>query len=84
MNTTQPQLIKMNIYPNPTHSTFNISTTQIGLLQYTLHSPNGQVVGNGSFEESTQVDVSQLPVGLYFLQVQGEGVLERRKVVIYR
>jgi hypothetical protein len=72
------------IFPNPTYSFFTISTTQLGALEYTLHSPNGQVVGNGSFEESTQVDVSQLPVGLYFLQVQGEGVLERRKVVIQR
>jgi hypothetical protein len=72
----------LTIFPNPTYSFFTISSTQLGALGYTLHSPNGQMVGNGSFEESTQVYVSQLPVGLYFLQMQGERVLERRKVVV--
>ncbi|MCB0482087.1 MAG: T9SS type A sorting domain-containing protein [Flavobacteriales bacterium] len=71
-----------NIYPNPTSQFIHIELSQNQTLEYSFLNLNGQSLLQGNFEQSTQINVSNLPNGLYFLHLQGEGILETRKIVV--
>jgi len=77
-----PRII--TIFPNPTSSSLSISMGIESAIRYGLINSTGQSVKSGNFQKTTQLDVSDLPNGIYFLQLQGEGVRETRKVVISR
>ncbi len=72
----------ISVYPNPSQSVVNISTSINGDLDMEVFSLNGQSLNQQQFEKSTQVDVSNLPSGIYFLQIKGEGILETRKIIV--
>lgn len=62
----------LNIYPNPTSSTLNITDEQNQLQNSTIDVKNtlGQTVL--SFPFKPEIDVSSLPIGVYFLQIKTE------------
>lgn len=74
----------INIYPNPTNQNFTIKATEIPKV-IKLFNANGQLVLQTKPTQSiTQIQVSQLPKGLCFVQIQqqnGESML--RKVVVH-
>ncbi len=80
---TKPQSA-INIYPNPTNQNFTIKATEIPKV-IKLFNANGQLVLQTKPTQSiTQIQVSQLPKGLCFVQIQqqnGESML--RKVVVH-
>ncbi|MCB0482866.1 MAG: T9SS type A sorting domain-containing protein [Flavobacteriales bacterium] len=73
---------EIEVFPNPTSSTLNISSLTSPELQYIIQYVGGQILIEGQFQSSTQIDVSDFPNGMYFLQIKGEGILETRKVII--
>ncbi|MGB0391959.1 MAG: T9SS type A sorting domain-containing protein [Salibacteraceae bacterium] len=73
---------ELSIYPNPSHSSLTISIEASNKIEYSLQNLNGQVISSDSFEKETVLDVSNLSSGLYFLQIQGEGILETRKIIV--
>ncbi len=75
-------LSELKVFPNPTNSVINISMDNQGSFIFHLRTVNGQIVNRGQFETNTQIDVSLFPKGIYFLQIQGEGILETRKIII--
>jgi hypothetical protein len=70
-----------SIYPNPTSSHLNISTEQTTQTTYTLYSITGKKIQNASFNLQTQLDVSQLPNGLYILKLENEGTTQTMKLI---
>ena len=69
------------IYPNPTNGILTILHSEFRILHSTFHITNlmGQTVQTGSLNaETQQIDVSDLPQGMYFITV-GE---ETRKFVV--
>lgn len=57
----------INIYPNPANTVITISN-KTNAKSYQLRNILGQVVLNGTLTNSQQIDISSLPIGMYFLQ----------------
>ncbi|MCB0738643.1 MAG: T9SS type A sorting domain-containing protein [Bacteroidetes bacterium] len=74
----------LRIYPNPTSSTLYLELNSNQTVNYTLQNLNGQSLIEGRFVGSTQINTANLPNGIYFLHLHGDGVLVIRKVVVQR
>lgn len=70
----------IRVYPNPTKGILHIESTA-GLKNYNLYNLQGRLVKQGKLP-SSQIDLSDLENGLYFLRFQNqEGRAETLKVV---
>ncbi len=69
-----PQLENLKVFPNPAEQTFTIQSN-IGIRSYTLFNLTGQSVlhfeSKGGLQQLS-VDVSNLPEGMYILNVTGQ------------
>ncbi|MEM6722610.1 MAG: T9SS type A sorting domain-containing protein [Bacteroidota bacterium] len=79
--------LDLNVFPNPSNGRFNVQLAQASAseLQIEVFNSVGQQVyqENGSWTNlERSIDLSDQATGVYFLRVQGEGVLETRRVVI--
>ena len=66
----------INVYPNPTHGVLFVETRRAMSLQaeteYRITNPQGQIVLTGDLtDETQQIDVSNLPQGMYFISIEG-------------
>jgi hypothetical protein len=65
------------VYPNPATATINITmaaVTNNRTVQATIHDVNGKLLKNVTWKQTTntyQIDVQQLPPGVYTLRVSG-------------
>lgn len=67
------------VYPNPTTGLITVSGVQLG--EYRITNTIGQTLKTGYFDgENQQINVSQLPDGLYFITIAGE----TQKLIINR
>jgi hypothetical protein len=80
------------LYPNPTNNTINLTfelNTPIQ-LNYSIYSDTGQLIKPLLVEHtnpgtiSKSFDVSDLPIGTYFLRITGERFSQTYKVIINR
>jgi hypothetical protein len=74
------QLVKL--YPNPTNSIITVEwNKQLAHSHYILYNTIGQIVINGYLNQNiTQIDLSELPVGVYNFQVVGTEI--NKKIVV--
>jgi len=75
----------LSVYPNPSKGIFNISLEGVkGDIQIKVLDLRGREYSN--FESigstSTQLDLSELPAGVYFISFSGKNFSEIRKIVI--
>ena len=62
----------MSCYPNPATNTLTIQQPTAQTAAYTLYNTLGKVVSSGTFDTQTHtIAVTHLPVGMYYLQVNG-------------
>lgn len=83
VESTQLNEMNLNVYPNPASNEVNISTENAD--QLSIYNSVGQVVfTNNSLikNEIIKVDISNYPQGIYFVQIQKEGELKTKKLVI--
>jgi hypothetical protein len=86
---SNPELTTVNlsavIYPNPTsdYVMLKISDTALYNLSYHLIDINGKAISNGSLTNGdTQINMQQLPVGMYILKVsQNNQELKTFKII---
>ncbi|MFM9949595.1 MAG: T9SS type A sorting domain-containing protein [Saprospiraceae bacterium] len=72
----------LKIYPNPTHSIINIETDHGGAWdRIVLYNAAGQVINTLTGGINTQLDISDLPDGMYFIQLTKKGHSTTRKIV---
>ncbi len=63
------------LYPNPAFTELNISSGSKTITSVCLTNLTGQEVYNQNYNQAkVQVDVAQLPAGLYFVKVNGQDV----------
>ncbi|MEO1437465.1 MAG: T9SS type A sorting domain-containing protein [Bacteroidota bacterium] len=79
--------LDLNVFPNPSNGLFNIQLSQANAseLQIEVFNAVGQQVyrENGTWTNlERSIDLSGQSAGVYFLRVQGEGVLETRRLVV--
>lgn len=72
-------------WPNPANTQLNISVASEGGFDYRITSVSGQLVGSGSCQTTQcQIDVSQVPAGLYQLTVTDSLTGRSERLVINR
>lgn len=63
----------MNVYPSPAQSELNVSLEGLsGSFAGSIHDLSGKQVWSGNVANSSRIEVSQLPSGMYLFQVQME------------
>ena len=72
----------IDLYPNPVINTLNVNLDEVGQYEIDLYAINGQRLQSFEFAGNQQaVDVSQLPTGVYFLQISGDKKETVKKVI---
>jgi len=65
------------VYPNPTKNTLNIVTDLD--IKANLYDINGKILKSNIIEK--QVDLSNLPSGIYFLNIEHEGQIYNKRII---
>ncbi len=69
----------IQVYPNPVHNILNIKSDIP--VSYTLINLTGQAIISGSCLTSTQIDLSGISVGLYFMVFESDGLKKTCKII---
>lgn len=73
----------VSVYPNPAFDVISISSPAESIIQWELISMEGRtIIGDMTASNLIGVDVSAVPVGVYFVRVVTDGALLNRRVVI--
>jgi hypothetical protein len=70
----------LNIYPNPTSNQITIESTVQGLLSI-LNLSDQQLITRQITEPKTQIDISNLPSGVYFVQLTNGKTVQVGKII---
>ena len=69
------------VYPNPTSNQFTIQTSE-AIATYSVIDFSGKTLLKGKIDkDSTSVDISQLPSGIYFVRMSGEKRSFMKKII---
>jgi len=91
-NTEQPLILTEStwkVWPNPASNTLKISndqtTHQLGEISFKLFNPLGQVVLEKTLHDGIQeINIANLPAGIYFFRVQDGRLIQNSKLLISR
>jgi hypothetical protein len=73
---------KVLIYPNPADDILFVDLDQLREIELTLHDAQGKEVNTQKLTDlRNQVDISALRKGVYFLRLEGEGLVKIEKIV---
>ncbi len=78
------QEISFSVYPNPSTGFFTIKTKDYSKPEYYVFSSNGSLLLSGKIDtEQTQLDLSNLPNGIYYIRLaDATSVSKSKKLVI--
>jgi len=73
----------MNIYPNPVNENLNIEVSSLAKNSlFSLSSVNGQELLQKQITTAkTQIDISTLPSGIYFIRFISDKTVEVEKII---
>lgn len=63
---------QVNLYPNPATNNININVAGNSTYKYDIYAVNGSIISSGSFTGNVLVDITEMPVGNYFLKVSDD------------
>jgi hypothetical protein len=75
----------IDVYPNPSNGIFTVSTNSDDIKSYSILDSSGRIVTNGtlnSFENN--IDISNMPKGVYFLKVGNDDDFSHTTRIITR
>lgn len=74
-------LNNLELYPNPTLNTFNIKQSEVKEMTIAIKDVSGKLLMNHTSNElTTTIDISSMKSGVYFIEIQIDGVKSIRKV----
>lgn len=73
---------KVKLYPNPTTGLLNISGFESA--DVAVYSSTGALVGEYKDFNGTSIDISGMPNGIYFINIQTEEDVVTKRVTLYR
>jgi uncharacterized repeat protein (TIGR01451 family) len=77
---TMSNLQSLKIYPNPANDLLTIEANKVSYSACTISNIMGQMVRSQELKkEVTQVDISSLPAGIYYITLRGEGGITTQK-----
>tara|TARA_B110000238_G_C16027113_1_gene395748 strand:- start:194 stop:1015 length:822 start_codon:yes stop_codon:yes gene_type:complete len=68
------------VYPNPTKDVLNV-TTSLNNVKFDLYDLSGRKLRSGENQKRAEVDMRNLPTGIYILQVNYDGNIYNKKIV---
>jgi len=74
---------ELALFPNPAADQINLST-DLPLESYQIFDSFGRLVGQGVFNQTTQININSLTDGVYFLQTQTDRGVVKKKFVVSR
>jgi hypothetical protein len=85
-NVTTQKITSSKIFPNPTNHYVNIALNEFSTnddYQYMIYSSIGLLSDEGNLNRlNNQIDVSNLPAGLYFIQIRKNNqLIENQKII---
>lgn len=67
----------LHVHPNPGNNVLWLSLPEHGIYELTLYNSKGQIVRTETFSSTRiSVDVADVPVGIYLVQVRSENTLQ--------
>ena len=78
---TQPLSSVANLYPNPTKGIVNIEMKNTATASLKIYDLNGKLQRTQTVNGYTQMDIRELPNGLYFLQITMDGQVYQTKLM---
>ncbi|MDR2971067.1 MAG: T9SS type A sorting domain-containing protein [Bacteroidales bacterium] len=76
---------ELQVYPNPTSGELKIATSECPISDIQIYDVVGKLVGQSKIGQSEiEMNISHLPVGIYFLRIQTENGVITRKIIKYR
>lgn len=77
----------ITIYPNPASTTINVGNKSAAEMRVTLHDLSGKVILAESYTSSgngvKSFNITEQPAGIYFLEIEIDGLRITRKVIKY-
>ncbi|HXU27037.1 MAG TPA: T9SS type A sorting domain-containing protein, partial [Bacteroidia bacterium] len=73
---------KVTVYPNPTNSNFIIETNSNEKQTLEIFDVTGKMVLNRNITGKTNIDVSSLDNGIYFIQVKTNENISTQKIIV--
>jgi hypothetical protein len=74
---------ELHVWPNPTKNTIRVSgLSNVTNAEYSLISNNGAVVKRGTVQDHQSIDVSELPAGIYIMNIHNKNISETHRIVI--
>lgn len=70
-----------NIYPNPTYNDLTLNGIDLENNIFNIYDISGKIVKHGTIEKSKNINISELPKGLYFLSIKKENKSYSEKFV---
>lgn len=71
-----------SLYPNPTSSSFMIKNLGVNTSVVKIYNGEGKVIEEMKFEK--EIEIKNLNSGFYFVEINVEGAVVRKKVVVIR
>ncbi len=79
---TEKEIAHVEIFPNPVQHQVNIQVNRAGISEVLIYSVQGRLVTNRFFEGNTTVTLSELPPGVYIIDVQRNNTSVRKVKLI--
>lgn len=73
----------ISIHPNPASTLVNIGiNASFTKAAYQLYNSTGKLVAQNNLDQAATIDVSELAAGLYFMQLNIDGIIVNKKFVV--
>ncbi|SER10031.1 T9SS type A sorting domain-containing protein [Neolewinella agarilytica] len=73
--------IKMRVFPNPVNDKFRINTDDHSELEATIFNAKGHALKQVRIRSGAEVDIADLPTGLYFLNVKSSSGIKVMRLI---
>ncbi len=81
--TNEVESMNINVFPNPVSNIFTIQTNSSEINKVELIQLNGSILKSAIFTETLQIDVSDIPNGIYIIKLQGKKGVNYAKLSVF-
>ncbi len=72
----------INMYPNPSNKMVQLSSESLNIVAYSIFDLVGKEIMKGEFKAITNIDVSRLAAGNYFVKFSSNNIQVTKKLVV--
>ena len=71
----------VQIYPNPVNDFVRVYTSQTGYSQVQITDISGRIIADGTFQQTTKIQLDKIPSGIYTIRVINDGSVISKLIV---